>query len=179
MDIQSKFSRSGRLIALFSFLIGIFIFLLYYFNANNEILFIGYAYIIIAFIINLLIFLLLLIEVIKDKDYRKSSLKTICFMMLNLPVMLVLIFFTAFLMDTVRLTLINSTNQRLENIRVIGCEEVVIDNLDIGEEKEVWLNVQSDCFVRVKYLKNRTEKSFDVLSYVTSSDGIKLNFELK
>lgn len=76
----------GRIITLLSFLLGTIIFSLYlYFDNSNDIGKFGLYFVIIALIINTLLFLVNLIAIIIEGNNRLELIKTCGLMLLNIP----------------------------------------------------------------------------------------------
>jgi hypothetical protein len=83
-NTNELFARGMRAVALGTFLIGTLIFITYYF-IGGKILLVGYAYIVIAFFVNIPMFMVGIGEARATKD--KKLLRSAACMLLNIPVM--------------------------------------------------------------------------------------------
>lgn len=168
----------GKWTALISLIIGTLIFGLYFFTSNGELLFIGYGYIILAGIVNLIVLLTILAKSSSDTANRKKLLKTSGLMLINIPIMLVFMYVAMILIGTMRITFTNSTQNTLTNINIIGCETKHIDELKPNESKTVWVGITGDCSINLEYLENGKIKKETVVGYVTSGGGQKLKHKI-
>lgn len=166
-----KYHKLGRLTALISFVLGRIIFILYFLTSSFELLFVGYIYIILVGFINIAVLFLVLLKA--GSDSRKELLITCGIMALNIPVMLFYCLLTMILLNTMRITFTNSTKTKLTNINIIGCGGGHIDNLEIGEQKTVWVEIKGDCSISIDYVSNGQQKKESVIEYTTGNMGTK------
>lgn len=157
--------------AIATFLLGTSIFVAYYFTSSAIVLFIGYGFIALALIVNILILFILVSKSKKDKNNSKAILTSIVVMLLNIPVMLCYSWFTMVLLNTIRITFTNFTDTTITDINIIGCEKEYINKLEIGESKTVWVAITGDCSININYLANKEKKYENVMSYVTGNMG--------
>ncbi len=170
--------RTGRSTALISFLLGTVIMGIYYQSSSSGLLFFGYAFILLAGLVNLIVLIALLIRARKDKENRKKLLSTSRLMLLNIPVLVAYIWFALILLGTMRITFTNDTGTELTDIQVIGCGGGHIDHLDPGESSTVWVTITGDCSIYLSYLSEGQRKGEAVLGYVTSSMGQKFDHRI-
>lgn len=168
--------KLGRQTALISFLLGTVIFGLYFLTSSWELLFVGYAFIALAGLINLGILISILLKA--NKDNRKKLLTTCGLMLLNIPVMLFYCWVAIILLDTMRITFTNSTQTTLTNINIVGCGGGHIDKLEIGQSETVWVDITGDCSINIDYLTNGLRKEESVAGYVTNSNGQKMEYNI-
>ncbi len=173
-----KHIKIGRLTALISFFTGTIIFGLYYMTSAFELLFIGYGFIAIAGLINLVVLIAILIKSNKDKRNKKRLLITSGLMLLNIPFMIAYCWGTIILLNTMRITFTNDTDATLTDINVVGCGGGHIDKLEVGESKTVWIEITGDCSIYIDYLSNGQRKKENVAGYVTSSMGQKTKHKI-
>lgn len=76
----------GKKSAIFSFAIGTVLLLVYLLSQANNLLYIGLAYVYIAFFINIAVLFLLLFAVIAYSENRNKTWLTILYLLLNIPV---------------------------------------------------------------------------------------------
>lgn len=79
-------NNTGRLTALFSFLIGTGIFAQYLAIKDLDIAFLGLGYIAFSVLVNLLLIIFIIKKAILDKENREGLLATSCLMLLNIPI---------------------------------------------------------------------------------------------
>ncbi len=173
-----KYIKLGRITALSSFLMGTIIFLIYFFTSLSDLLFVGYAFIFLAFLINLGILGAILLKAKKETENRKKLLITSAIMLLNIPIMLFYCWIAIILVNTMRITFKNETQTILTNINIIGCGGGHIDKLDIGESKTVWVNITGDCSINIGFLSNGQKKEENIMGYVTNHMGQKINHNI-
>lgn len=77
-----------------------------------------------------------------------------------------------------RITFTNSTQHKLTNINIIGCETKHISELEPNESKTVWVGITGDCSISIKYSENGTSKKETVASYVTGWMGQKIRHKI-
>lgn len=169
-----KYIKLGRLTALISFLLGTVIFGLYYMTSSGLLLFGGYGFIILAGLFNLGLISIIFSKSTQDNDNRKKLRTTCGLMLLNIPVMILYLWFSLILLDTMRITFTNPTQVTLTDLNITGCETNHIDKLDAGQSKLVWVSIKSDCSIDVNYLLNGQRKEEMVVGYTTALMGQKI-----
>jgi NADH:ubiquinone oxidoreductase subunit 6 (subunit J) len=177
MNVE-KCIRTGKLTALVSFLIGTVIFGLYLLTSAGELIFIGYGFIVIAGVVNMVILAIILIMAKKDNKNRKKLFSTSWLMVLNIPVMLIYCSIAIVLTSIMRVTFINATNEVLKDINIVGCKTKYIDKLEKGESKTIWIGITSDCYIDINYIVNGERKEESVASYITSGMGQKMKYHI-
>ena len=76
----------------YSLIIGTALFLLYIFSQNTEIIILGFVYLCIATVLNLMLFLSLLIMVLSDAKSRIENLKSMGLLIINIPIAILYFF---------------------------------------------------------------------------------------
>ncbi len=170
---SKKYINLGKITALVSFILGTVIFGLYYYTSNWELLFLGYAFIALVGIINLIVFILIYSQSKKDLHNRKKLLRTSRTMLANIPIMVLYIWIALTLLGTMRITFTNATGNKLTDINIVGCETEYISELKPNESKTVWVGITGDCSISIDYLNNGKRKSETVAGYVTPGMGQK------
>lgn len=99
-------------------------------------------------------------------------------MLLNVPVLLVYCWFAMILLNTLRITFVNSTSTELDDIKIEGCENKYIDKLEVGQTKTVWIRIPGDCGVSVTYKLNGQIITEDVTGYVSKESGYITTFKM-
>ena len=169
-----SYIKLGRLIALISFILGTIIFGLYFQSSLDELLFVGYGFIVFTGIINIILLISILIRASIEKDNRKKLLTTCGLMLLNIPIMLLYCWIAFIIIGYMRITFTNTMPTTLTDINIIGCETEHIDKLEIGESKTVWIGITGDCTINIDYLENGKRKEEIVVGYVTSGMGQRI-----
>ena len=170
--------KLGRQTALISFLLGTGIFGLYFLTSFAVFLFLGYCFIVLAGLINIVILISILFKADKDRAHRTTLLKTCGIMLLNIPAMLFYCWAGFILLDTMRITFTNSTQFTLTDINIVGCDNKHIDKLEKGCSKTVWVNIPGDCFISINYVSNGERKVEMVEGYVSNLFGEKTNHNI-
>ncbi|MEY3241831.1 MAG: hypothetical protein RIR11_3270 [Bacteroidota bacterium] len=163
--------KLGRQTALISFLLGTGIFWLYFLTSFAVFLFLGYCFIVLAGLVNIIIFICILLKANQDRENSRTLLMTCGIMLLNIPAMLFYCWAGCILLDTMRITFTNSTQFTLTDINIAGCENKHIDKLEKGCSKTVWVNIPGNCSISINYMSNGQRKVEDVEGYVTHSMG--------
>ena len=166
----------GKRSAIISFFIGTTIFVIYFISSEAAMLLIGYAFIAIAGLINLIILIDILIKSNKDKENRNKIYKTCGLMLLNIPIMLFYCRVTMILMGIMRITFTNASPWELKNIKLTGCESKFVEKLLPDQSKMVWVNITGDCSINVDYLLNGQIIKENVAGYVTGGMGKKMQY---
>jgi hypothetical protein len=177
MDSNKKI-KTGRLTTLVSFILGTGIFGLYFLTSAFGLLFLGYGFIALTGLINLYVLGTIIHSAIKDKENRIRLFTTGGLMLLNIPVMLTYCWIAIILLNTMRITFTNATDNVLTDINIIGCETKRIYKLEKGESKTVWVGITGDCSINIDYLKNGERKEENVAGYVTNSIGQKMKHNI-
>jgi hypothetical protein len=173
-----KHIKTGKVTMLVSLIIGTAIFGLYFLTSAFELLFVGYAFIAIAGLINLIVFVTILVAAYKDDINRKRLLLTSGLMLLNIPVMIIYCSIGIVLLNTMRITFTNATDRVLTHINIVGCEAKRIDKLEKGQSKTVWVGITGDCSINIEYLANGQQKEENVAGYVSNSMGQKMKHNI-
>lgn len=175
---SEKYNTLGKGTAVISFIIGALIFGIYFLTSNSDLLFIGYGFIVLAGITNLIILIAILAKSKSDSTNRKRLLKTSGLMLINLPIMFLLIWLSLILIGNMRITFTNSTQNKLTDIKIVGCETEYISELEPNESKTVWVGITGDCSITLEYLENGEQKKEMVAGYVTNGMGQKMKHKI-
>ena len=171
---SEKYINLGKGTAIISFFIGTLIFGIYFLTSNSDLLIIGYGFIVLAGITNLIILIAILAKSKSDLTNRKRLLKPSGLMLINLPIMFLFIWFSLILIGNMRITFTNSTQNKLTDIKIVSCETEYISELKPNESKPVWVEITGDCSINLEYLENGELKKEMVARYVTSGMGQKI-----
>ena len=167
-----KATDIGKYTALSSFIIGSLLFFMYYLSSASDILFLGYGFVLVAFLVNVGILVRLVFLSISSNP-PKGIGWTIGLMSLNLPIAFIYFYIVLILLNTMRITFTNGAQAEIIDITVIGCGGGNIDKLNIGESETIWVEITGDCEISVSYTENGVRKEETVISYVTASMGQK------
>jgi len=177
MKIQTN-TMLANYTALITFLLGTVIFILYYFTQDILYLLLGYIYIIFAGIVNIVILMYIILKNKKDVPGKGKQYKSYLAMLLNIPVLLIYCWISMILMNTMRVTFINSTPADLTNIEIIGCDNKTISELGKGKSKTVWINIENDCSIEIRYSINGQQREETVVGYTTISNGHIVEYDI-
>jgi hypothetical protein len=176
--VTSRLIKISKITALISFLCGTIIFLLYYQTSSSGLLFFGYGYIAIVGLINIGLLIWLITKLISDKENRKRISITIALMLLNIPIMIVYCWISLILLGVMRISLSNTTGYELTGIKIFGCEPKLIDEMEPGDNKTIWVGITGDCTINIEYELNGQMRTETVAGYVTSGMGQKMNYKI-
>ncbi|WP_223552277.1 hypothetical protein [Aestuariivivens sp. NBU2969] len=164
--------------ALFSFVIGTLIFGIYFLTSKWQLLFVGYGFIILAGIFNIIVLITTLTKAKNDSENRNKLLKTSGLILLNIPVLFVYVWIAMILIGNMRITFKNTTENKLTDIEIFGCETERISELEPNESKTVWVGITGDCSISLKYQENGESKNEIVAGYVTGGMGQKMKHNI-
>ena len=173
-----KLTKLGRLTALFSFLIGTMIFVFYYLTSLSNLLFLGYAYIIIAGLLNLIIITLLIIRIFDSEGQRLKLLKICGLILLNIPALIIYCYISLYMTGVLRIKFKNATENELTEIKINGCETKTIQKLSPNEVKTIWIGIPRDCSVDITYIVNGQLKQETVSGYMTPGMGQRIKYNI-
>ena len=176
--INKNLNKIGIWTAIISFVVGTILLVLYYFSDSEIVAIVSVFYIIAAGVINFVILLALLIKSRKDSENRKKYFKTAGLILINIPIVLVYLYFIIGLSDTMRITFVNKTGKQIEDIEITGCEYEKINELKNNQSKTVWIDITGDCSITVKYKIEDKIKKETVFEYVTTSMGKKATYRI-
>lgn len=175
---SEKYINLGKGTALLSFLIGSLIFGIYFQTSNSDLLLTGFVFIILAGIVNLIILIAILVKSNSDPANRKRLYRISGLMLINLPIMFLFIWFSLVLTGNMRITFTNSTQNKLTDIKIVGCETEYISELKPNESKTVWVRITGDCSISIEYLESGKLIKETVAGYVTGGMGQKMKHEI-
>jgi hypothetical protein len=167
--------KIGRQIANASFLIGTLLLLLFYFSGNSEgLLLIVFSYFVLIGIVlfNLVFAIILLRKGMSDERENSPFFRALRRMLLNIPIAVLYFFIVLQLADTMRITFVNDIREEaISNIKIVGCENEIIDHLDMGESENVWIDISGDCSIFIEYKFHGKTHREEVFGYVTGGMG--------
>jgi cellulose synthase/poly-beta-1,6-N-acetylglucosamine synthase-like glycosyltransferase len=173
-----KHIKLGKYLALFSFLLGTLILVIYFFTSSFWIAYIGCSFIIFVGLINLGVFSAILFKAFNEQENKRKFFKTCGLMLLNIPIVLFYFWIVTILLNTMRVTFVNSTPISLTDLNVVGCQKKHIDKLEAGESKTIWINIPNDCSIDINYLSDGQRKNENVSGYVTNLGGQKIKHNI-
>ncbi len=174
-----KTIKLAKSVALFSFVVGSVLFAAFYFTLSMTLFFLGVLFVVIFSNVNLLFFLLLLVELIRKSEDNAGLIKALLLILLNIPIAFIYGWIVVILLNTVRVTLINETKNTLTDVKLTGCEDEIIGSLKPGQNLTKWIGITGDCSINLTYNEDSKIKEEVVLGYVTSSNGQILEHVIK
>jgi hypothetical protein len=165
--------KIGKKTAIVSFVGGTSLFLLYFITANDNLLFGGLAYIAIVGIFNFAILTLIVIRAFKDQQQKGRLFRTAGLMLLNIPMVFFLFWLVGLLLNTMRVTIVNSTGQDITDVIIEGCERKHVMKIESGGSQTFWIKIPGDCAVFMKYKQGNSQRTEQVVGYLSSSMGGK------
>ncbi|MCX6154009.1 MAG: hypothetical protein NT007_07610 [Candidatus Kapabacteria bacterium] len=174
-----KLIRNSKIIALVTFLLGSLLFSVQFLSSESSIAFVAFFFILIAGAVNSIVVILLIIHYIKITTDRGRIVRTILTVALNVPVALFYTWFFYLLINTMRISFVNETNSIVGGITIEGCDQAsYIERLSVGESKTVWVKINNDCMVTVRYKMGAIEINENVTGLVPRNGGHALTFKL-
>lgn len=178
MKLKFAAGKLALITAIGSFTVGTILLAIYYFTMSVWVALCSYYFVAILIIINVVVLIILLINYWVKKINGKTLLKSIGFLLLNIPVGVLYFYVFSNLLNTVRLTLENKTNFTITNVGIHGCSEKMIHDLKPGEHQTVWVNIPADCSITATYIINGEKKTEEIVGYLTPMQGQKVTFLL-
>jgi hypothetical protein len=173
-----KLISNAKTTALITFIGGTIIVLLFYLSNGAELGMLGLLYTAIMVIINLVVLSRLLLLSYRHNIKRYLVLKTTGLMLLNIPIFILYCWIGITLLNTVRITFVNSTQAEIDDLKITGCEEKYIPKLSSGQSKTVWISIPHDCGVEISYKLNGQTKEEEITGYVTNEGGYIMTFKI-
>ena len=168
----------GNLTSVISFVLGTSIFLAYVITESDRLFLIGYYFIVIAGIVNLIVLLWLLLQTSSNKSIKRGLVRSRLLILANIPIATIYIFIVLTILSYLRITFVNKTGEIITNIRVEGCDDKLIDHLNPNDEITKWIGINGDCSVNINYTMKEIEKQETVVGYATSFTGQKLTYNI-
>jgi hypothetical protein len=165
-------NKIGLFTALISFLIGTILLIIFYLTNSYSMTLFGMIFIAIAGIINLVVLVKVLINLINEKENRKKHILTSGIMILNIPIAVFYFFIVMFLMSTMRISLINETGAKLTDLKIIGGETKIINELGVGERQTEWIPIKSENPIILEYRIDGETKRETIYSYSVTGERI-------
>jgi hypothetical protein len=157
--------------AVISFLAAATIFLLYFFSGDLIYGFVGYFATLLFGLVNLIALVVIIVAMKKHPSIRRIGATTIGFQLFNIPVALVCFWAGLRLTNIARINFVNETGEKLENVKILGCEEQTINSLEPNEEFTAWIKLKGDCSVHMEYVQNDTTVQEEVCGYLCFGAG--------
>jgi len=174
---QQKLHTISKTTAVISFILGSIIFLWYFLTSAELSLLIGFYFIVIAAIVNSVLVLIHTWFLARDQE-KFLHLRSFGLLLLNIPIAVIYIYFVLVLLNTVRLTLINETNQNITEIKISGCDEKSIDQLKNEERATLWISIPNDCAIIMTYKLESEEVEEVIYYYTTNMNGQKVAYRI-
>ncbi len=171
---QGRFTAIGTFLGLTT-LLGI-----YYKTANKDCFYWAIVFIVLAFAINFWVASKLMNEARKSKDAKdKRFVRTfflMCFNLLPISIFGLLAFFLSLM---IRVTFVNTSDSVLTHIEISGCSETVIDKLEVGESRELWLKgFFKDCPLDLSYQKAGQTVQENLTPNAIVLKGMRLKYKM-
>lgn len=151
-----------------SFGVGTIIFLLYLWTSSSDYLFVGYLFIAIALLTNLMVYILSIISNRKANEKPKSGR-----LLLNIPVAIVYMIVAMYWVNIVRIKVVNDTEVSVQNFKAIGCDDKAIAELKPGESETLWIHPSGDCNLEVSFMRGEEFVAIPGI-YFTTNLGQKM-----
>lgn len=164
--------------AIVSFASAASIFACYFFTGDFGFARFGITAALLFFLLNIITLIVLAQGTKKRRVSFRQARFAALVQLANIPVALFFFWAGLNLMNIARITFINETGSTLQNVRILGCEERMINQLDPGESELLWISIPHDCSVRVEYTLNDSMVSRDVSGYLTPGFGMVSTYNI-
>jgi hypothetical protein len=167
--------NTGLQVSRFSLLFGTALLLLFFFTDNNDLLvaLVSVPLILVMGLCNLKLLVQLVWRGYQEQESRKALWRAGALMSLNIPAALLYA-------KLVLVRLVNTTNQPLQHVVVVGCgEQRPLADLPPGQATILWLPISTACFERtvsVQYSTGSTTQQAIIDGYVV--EGRRINMKL-
>ncbi|TWP23295.1 hypothetical protein ETU10_08060 [Apibacter muscae] len=176
---MNDINKIGRNIALISFILGTILFAVFTLTLSDTWALFSFFLVLIMIIINLSFLILLLYKLFVRKDGRKKIVITILIIFLNIPIAKIYEIGFLILLNTIQLTIINKSQETIENIKIQGCDEKYIKQLEPNEGKTVWIFIPYDCSIDATFNIHEKRMKVVIMGYVTTMMGERVLYEIK
>ena len=170
--------RFGLRLTIGFVLIGTLIVGVFYFTLSPKVALFAYLYTGVAILTNWIYTAFLLYYLLKGKISAKTTLSTVILMALSIPIALLYSYAMIFLMSYARITFQNNTNADIELIKIEGCQQKEIENLDQGDSKTVWIKIPMDCHIEIEYQTEGETHKETVAKFLPVSGGVVASYSL-
>jgi hypothetical protein len=161
--------------ALVLFLIETVLFGMYYITLSTDIIFISYFIGIIILIISIILGFI----IIFSKNSINIKLKSCSIIVLNILIAIAYSYFVILLINYARITLINSTSDKITDIQILGCEEKSLNDLNKGDRRTIWIKIPEDCSIDINYIFDGIQKRENIIEYISPNMGEKIEFSIE
>lgn len=173
-----QFFRFGIRLTISFFIAGTAILVLFYFNPTTRIALIAYQFTIIGIVANWIYVIVLLFNFLRVKINTINLMKTLGVMAINIPVGILYSYIMVWLLGYARITFQNNTGEKIPLLKIEGCEEKMLTDLENESSKSTWIKIPGDCSINILYEVNGETKTETVLGYVTPGQGVKMLYEI-
>ncbi|HEY3402828.1 MAG TPA: hypothetical protein VGK59_05535 [Ohtaekwangia sp.] len=163
-------------VSLASFLFGTSLLMLFFFTNWYFFALVSLPLILVLGIANLIQFSRLIQKALRDKANRKRIFSTCGVVSVNIPVVFLYAYFVFVLADSVIVRFKNDTGKTLTNVRVVGCDESVVQNLLPGEVEIEWIPITTACTEKSILLRYEIDGvAIEEVVYGYVIDGRRIN----
>jgi hypothetical protein len=173
-----EYFRFGIRLIVGFLVVGTLILIVYYFTLAPKIAAFAYLYTAVAVFANWVYTAFLLYNLLRGKISGINTLKTVGLMALAIPVALLYAQIMIVLMSHARITFKNTTGGDISLIKVAGCDQKEIQELENGESKTIWIKIPVDCSVEIEYDVNGIPKKETVAGKLYVSGGVIATYEI-
>lgn len=176
--LQMEYFRIGVRLTVGFLVIGTLILIVFYFTLSAKVAMFTYLYTAVAVFVNWVYTAFLLYNLLRGRISGINTLKTVGLMALAIPVAMVYAEIMIVLTSHARITFKNTTGNNIALIKVEGCDQKQIQDLDNGESKTVWIKIPVTCKVEIEYELNGIQKKETVAGYLNVSGAVIATYEV-
>ena len=170
--------RFGLRLTIGFVLIGTLIVGVFYFTLSPKVALFAYLYTGIAILTNWIYTAILLYLLLKGRISAKTTLSTVMLMALSIPIALFYSYAMTFFMSYARITFENNTSVDIGRIKIEGCQQKEIKNLDKGDSKTVWIKIPMDCRIEIEYQAEGKTRKETIAKFMPVSRGVIASYSL-
>ncbi len=164
--------------AIITFLIGTLLLSVYYFTSNFALLYVGLAFVVIAFVVNIAVLFSAWRSYKKKPDSKKLLWSDAGTLLLNVPVLFLYALIAVHLTNVMRVHFSNTNPVEISEIKIEGCDSKSVAKLLAGESKTVWIPITQDCEIMISYRKNGQLITEEVAGYLTPGMGERIHYSI-
>ncbi|WP_107038594.1 hypothetical protein [Brumimicrobium mesophilum] len=178
IKVNTFYERFGKLTAISTFSIATIICLSFIYKGDLTFGFYGFMFLLIAFLINILILVSLLI-IASNAENSKQIYWSVKLMLANIPIAILYFGIGFYFVGIVRIKIENNTGSDISNISISGCEQKFFKLLENGDSEITWINIPNDCSIHLSYTNAYGELVNEtIMGYVSSGMGQKFTYRI-
>ena len=162
-----------------TFTFGTLILTIFIVTSNYDLALLAYIYFFLTIVLNLSIWISLLIRIVKDKSNRRYWTKTILLSLINIPTIGIYLLIVGYFTNIMRVNFTNTKSELIREVQIIGKESIKIDVLRPNESETLWIPINDDISINIKYKYKDSIITETVIQYIDRGKIMKYNIGQK